>query len=377
MSSTEPEPDGIPLLDLRALYQQFREEVEERVLSVMRSGEYILGEQVSQLEEKIAAYCGTQHAVGCASGSDALLLSLMALGVGPGDEVIVPTFTFFATAGAPARLGAKVVFTDIEPDTFNMDPESLKEAVSSSTKAVIPVHLFGQCAEMDPILVACEESGIPVIEDAAQAIGARYRERPAGSIGTMGCLSFFPTKNLGGFGDGGMILTNDGALAERLRSLRVHGASRRYHHSAVGINSRLDALQAAVLGVKLNYLDPWHEARRRNATLYDSLLSDCPVTRPHIHPHNVSVFNQYTLRVPHRDQCIAKLQEKGIRCAIYYPIPLHLQPCFSELGYKPGDFPNAEKAAQEVLSLPIGPELSADKIRFIAEAVAQIVEAIS
>ena len=315
----------------------------------------------------MAAYCGAEHAVGCASGSDALLLALMALGVGPGDEVIVPSFTFFATASAVWRLGAKPVFADIRPDTFNLDPADVLYKITTATKAIIPVHLFGQCAEMDEIRqIATAARGIPIIEDACQAIGAEYRGRRAGSIGTTGCFSFYPTKNLGGFGDGGLITTNDAELAAKLRVLRDHGQQPRYYHHFVGLNSRLDALQAAVLSVKLPQLDEWAAARRAACgAVRDGVRQprarrrrSSRRRRPTAADH---VWNQYTVRVTdgRRDALQKYLAERKIGSAIYYPVPLHLQKCFAALGYEPGSLPVTEQACREVLSLPVYPELTA------------------
>jgi len=339
----------VPLLDLKAQFATIREEVMRAVEAVFESQYFILGPEVAAFEEEIARYVGAHHAIGCASGTDALLLSLMALGVGPGDEVITTPFTFFATAGSIARLGARPVFVDIEEDTFNIDPEKIPPAITRKTKAIIPVHLFGQCADMDRINEAAGD--IAVIEDAAQALSAEYKGKNAGALATMACFSFFPSKNLGGAGDGGMITTDDDELAEKLRMLRVHGAHQKYYHDLVGINSRLDALQAAVLRVKLPHLDAWSDGRARNAARYDELLADANVVTPTARDFARHVYNQYTIRVARRDELITHLKERGIGCAIYYPVPLHLQKCFADLGYKEGDLPVSEKAAREVLSI--------------------------
>ncbi len=360
----------VPLLDLKAQYATIREDIRRAVDGVMDSQYFILGPEVAALEEEVAAYVGAPYAIGCASGTDALLLALMALDVGPGDEVITSPFTFFATAGSIWRLGATPVFVDIEAETFNIDPEAVAAAIGDKTKAIIPVHLFGQCAEMAPLLEAAGD--IPVIEDAAQALSAAYRGTRAGAIGTIGCFSFFPSKNLGGFGDGGMVTTGDEALAERLRRLRVHGAEKKYYHGEVGLNSRLDALQAAVLRVKLPHLDGWSDARAANAARYGELLAGASVTTPVARPHCRHVYNQYTLRVPNRDAVMAGLKDRGIGCAIYYPVPLHLQKCFAALGYQEGDLPVSEQAAAEVISIPVYPELTAEMQQYVADAIAEL-----
>ncbi len=357
----------VPMLDLKAQFATIREEVMRAVEAVFESQYFILGPQVAAFEEEIARYVGARHAIGCASGTDALLLSLMALDVGPGDEVITTPFTFFATAGSIARLGARPVFVDIEEDTFNIDPEKIPPAITEKTKAIIPVHLFGQCADMDRINEAAGD--IPVIEDAAQALSAEYKGKRAGVLGTMGCYSFFPSKNLGGAGDGGMITTDDDELAERLGMLRLHGAHQKYYHDLVGINSRLDALQAAVLRVKLPHLDAWSDARARNAARYDELLADANVVTPTARDFARHVYNQYTIRVARRDELMTHLKEREIGCAIYYPVPLHLQRCFAHLGYTEGDLPVSEKAAREVISIPVYPELTDEMLAYVAESI--------
>jgi dTDP-4-amino-4,6-dideoxygalactose transaminase len=328
------------------------------------------------LEAAIAKYCGVEHAVGCASGSDALLLALMVLGVGPGDEVIVPSFTFFATAGAVWRLGARPVFVDILPETLNLDPADVVGKITTATKAIIPVHLFGQCARMDELrAIASAARGIPIIEDACQAIGAEFHEQRAGSLGTMGCLSFYPTKNLGGFGDGGMITTNDGELAAKLRVLRDHGQQPRYYHHFVGLNSRLDTLQAAVLGVKLPYVDEWAAARERHARRYalefDERSLGKRIVVPTIDKGCGHVWNQYTVRVKdgRRDALQKYLAERQIGSAIYYPVPLHLQKCFASLDYRAGGLPVTEQACREVLSLPIHPDLTPAEQGAVIDAI--------
>jgi dTDP-4-amino-4,6-dideoxygalactose transaminase len=353
---------SVPLLDLTAQYRSISEQLDAAVLEVVRSQRFILGPAVERLETEIAARVGSRHAIGCASGTDALLLALKALELEPGDEVILPAFTFFATAGAVWNAGLKPVFCDIDPVTFNVTAETLDAVRTPRARAVIPVHLFGQMADMAPILELAGRHGLAVIEDAAQAIGAAQRidgaDRQAGSVGTAGAFSFFPSKNLGGFGDGGMITTDDDELAERIRKLRVHGGRQMYHHEMVGTNSRLDALQAAVLSAKLPFLDEWTEGRRRNAAAYDQALAGLDgVATPVVADGNHHVYNQYTIRAARRDELKQRLDENQVGNAIYYPLPLHLQPCFQELGGRPGDLPTAEEAAREVLSIPVYPEL--------------------
>ena len=388
-----------PLLDLQLQYATLQSELEAAVLKVMRETRYILGPETGELEAALANYTGAKHVVACSSGSDALLLALMALDVGAGDEVITTPFTFFATAGAIARLGAKPVFVDIEPATFNIDPAGIAAKITNRTKAILPVHLYGQCADLDPIL----KFGLPVVEDAAQAIGAKYLSkktldfrqetndcenspesnvqspksavapwRHAGTIGAIGTFSFFPTKNLGGAGDGGALATNDDRLAARLRALRVHGSERRYYHDEIGMNGRLDTLQAAILLVKLRHLDAWTAARRHNAVQYAQRLSPvATIQTPVARPDCFHVFNQYTIRTAHRDALREYLTKAGIGSEVYYPVPLNLQKCFRYLGHKPGDFPEAERAAMEVVSLPIYPELTMAQINFVTEMVAE------
>jgi len=354
----------IPLLDLQSHFQAIEQEVLQAIKAVYDHKKFILGPEVRKLEEAIASYSGVDYAVGVASGSDALLLSLMALDVGAGDEVITTPYTFFATASSIYRLGATPVFIDIDERTYNILPSQLEAKVTSKTKAIIPVHLYGQCADMDSIMEVAVKHSIPVIEDAAQAIGAEYgkgdRRKKAGSIGSMGCFSFFPSKNLGGIGDGGMIVTNDPQLAEKVSILRNHGSEPKYYHKIVGVNSRLDTLQAAVLLVKLQYLDGWTQKRQQNAQFYNRLFeqANLDITLPFIEHQNRHIYNQYVVRTKMRDQLREFLKEKGIGTEIYYPLPLHLQECFSGLGYHEGDLPNSERAARETLALPIYPELS-------------------
>jgi dTDP-4-amino-4,6-dideoxygalactose transaminase len=359
---------GVPLLDLKAQYASMRSEIRHALDLVMESQQFILGPEVEAFEQEIAAYCGCRHAIGVSSGTDALLVALMALGVGAGDEVITPAYSFFATAGTIARLGAKPVFVDIDAATFNVDPNSIASKITSKTKAILPVHLFGQMAEMKEITAIAERHGIPVIEDAAQAIGAERDGKRAGSVGDAGCLSFFPTKNLGAFGDAGMVTTNDSALAERVRMLRVHGYRSRYVNELLGGNFRLDAMQAAVLRVKLRYLDQWTEARQRNAAEYRKLLPKgvvLPLEDPGRH-----IYNQFVIRHPRRDALMESLRQENIGCEVYYPLPSHLQPCFADLGHKPGDFPVSEMASRESLALPIYPELSLEMLQRVSAAVA-------
>ena len=367
----------VPLLDLTAQYRQIAPEVERAVSEVIESQHFILGPRVEAFEREVEAHLGLKHAIGCASGTDALLLALRALDVGPGDEVVTSPFTFFATAGAIHNVGARPVFADIDPDTFNLDPAAAKAAVGSATRAVVPVHLFGQMADMTAFRELGDEAGVAVIEDAAQAIGARQRLADgrwitAGSLGDACGFSFFPSKNLGAFGDGGMVVTNRDDTAERLRRLRVHGGRQMYHHEEVGYNSRLDSLQAAVLSVKLPYLQGWSDARRRNARFYDEALAGVDGLRtPVLDPSNETIFNQYTLRVldGRRDELAAFLKERGVGSSIYYPLPLHLQECFGYLGYQKGAFPHAEQAAREVLSIPVFPELTDEQKAYVVETI--------
>ena len=365
---------NVPLLDLKAQFQPLRAEIMAAVQTVCDEQGFILGPRVVAFEESLAKYVGARYAIGCASGSDALLLSLMAMGVGQGDEVITVPFTFFATAGAVSRLGAKPVFIDIQPDTFNLDPTQLERVITSRTKAIIPVHLFGQCADMSAINQIAQAKRLHVIEDACQAIGAGQGGKRAGVLADTACFSFFPSKNLGGFGDGGMITTNDQGLADALAMLRVHGSRVRYLHEAVGINSRLDALQAVVLDIKLKYLDQWAEGRRRNAARYDQLFRAAGlldrVTLPSTKAGNFHVYNQYTVRVSKRDELRAHLKEKGVGTEIYYPLPMHLQNCYQDLGYRKGAFPLSERAAEEVMSLPIYAELSDAQLTYVVEMIA-------
>jgi len=360
----------VKLLDLVGQYQSIRGEVLEAIEEVLSSQQFILGEKVSSLENAIAEYCGTKFAVGVASGTDALYLSLLALDIGEGDEVITTPFTFFSTVSTIIRTGARPVFADIDPGTYNLDPVKVEAAVTERTRAIVVVHLFGQAAEMGEIAKVAEEHGLKVIEDACQSIGALYRGGKVGGLGDVGCFSFFPTKNLGGCGDGGMVVTDDEAVAERIRSLRVHGSRRRYYHDEIGINSRLDEIQAAVLLVKLRYLDRWNEMRRKNASYYDEALRGVDgVTVPFVPDYCFSVYNQYVIRAAMRDELKKYLEARGIGSEIYYPIPLHMQKCFSFLGYREGSFPVSEETAKEVLALPVYPELTDEEKEEVVAAV--------
>ena len=372
---------GVPLLDLKAHHEPLHKEVMTAIEQTFRSQAFILGPDVAKLEERVASYCQTQFGIGVSSGTDALLIALMAIGISPGDEVITSPYSFFATAGAVARLGGKPVLVDIDPTTYNIDPSKIASAITKKSKAIIPVHLYGQCADMGPILDLAQRHNLKVIEDAAQAIGAEYRDgRRAGSMGTVGCLSFFPSKNLGALGDGGMVVTNDQELAERIKVLRVHGGKPKYYHKMIGGNFRLDTIQAAVLNVKLNYLDDWTQRRQENARRYETLFQQsglvqkgkvrlpAPVYRESGAKH-YHIYNQFVLRVPQRDQLMAYLKEKGIGTEIYYPVPFHLQECFQYLGHKIGDFTEAERAAKETIAIPIYPELTAEQQTQVVGAI--------
>lgn len=376
----------VPLLDLKAQYSKIRDDVRKVLDEVCDSQYFILGPRVEAFEKRMAGYCGTGYAVGVSSGTDALLLALMALDIGPGDAVITTPYSFFATAGSIARTGATPIFADIDPVTFNIDPVKVRGLMSNmpqrfkklKVRAIMPVHLYGQSADMDPLLEIADEQGWKVIEDAAQAVGAEYPSKrgtlKAGSIGDIGCFSFFPSKNLGGFGDGGLVTTNDKDLREKMVRLRNHGAHPKYYHSMIGGNFRLDALQAAVLDVKLNHIESWHEARRRNAGRYDAALRGSAVGTPRAvyagkGIRNYHIYNQYVVRVHGRDAMREKFAKAEIGCEVYYPVPLHLQECFKYLGYKEGDLPESEKAARETLALPIYPELTAEMQEHVAKTL--------
>jgi dTDP-4-amino-4,6-dideoxygalactose transaminase len=368
----------IPLLDLHAQNRPLRAPILDALERVVDSQQFILGPEVAALEEQLAATLGIQHAIAVSSGTDALLLALMTAGIGPGDEVITSTYSFFATAGAIVRLGATPVLVDIDPVTFNIDPNAVAAAINPRTRAILPVHLFGLSADLDPICAAAERAGIPVIEDAAQAIGATYHSRSTGGIGAIGCFSFYPSKNLGAFGDAGLMTTNDSRLAARARVLRTHGMERRYYHETVGGNFRMDGLQAAVLSVKLPYLDSWTEGRRRNARRYQELFEDAGVTDLVTLPTEPAgarhIFNQYVIRTRHRDVLKRHLDERGIGNEIYYPVPFHRQQCFAQLGYGEGDFPEAERAAAETLAIPIYAELTEAQQRTVVDEIASCLQ---
>lgn len=366
----------VPLLDLAEQHQQIRPELEAAIGKVLDTNGFILGAEVAQLENEIAEYCGTTHAIGCASGSDAILLALMALNVGPGDEVITTPYSFFATVSSITRLGATPVFVDIEPQTYNIDPSQIEAKITSRTKAIEPVHLYGQCAEMSAINEIAKSKGIPVVEDAAQAIGAEENGVRAGSMSSIGCFSFYPSKNLGGLGDGGMMTTSDDSLKQKLLGLRNHGAEEKYYHKYVGLNSRLDGFQGATLRVKLPYLETWTERRRANAERYRGLFTDAGITEqvglPTERENCRHIYNQYIIRVPNvRDELRAYLTDSNVGTDVYYPVPLHLQECFAYLGYREGDFPESERAARETLALPIYPELRPEQQEFVVETISK------
>ncbi len=359
----------VPLLDLKAQYATIKDEVLAAVAEVLESQRCIGGPKVEELEKKVAEASDCKFGVGVSSGTDALLNALMSLKIGPGDEVITTPFTFFATIGCISRVGAKPVFVDIDPKTYNIDPAQIASVVTDKTKAMIPVHLYGQMADMDPIMEIANAHGLAVIEDAAQSITSTYKGKKAGSIGTVGCFSFFPSKNLGGIGDGGMIVTNDEPLYKRMVLMRNHGAHPKYYHKYIGANFRLDPIQAVALLVKLPHLDDWSAARRANAAFYNEKFAGTVVQTPYISPDCETIYNQYCIRVPRRDEVIEHLQANNIGCEIYYPVPGHLQECFAYLGHKAGDFPVSEKAAEEIMALPVYPELTDEMQDAVVEAV--------
>ncbi len=364
---------NVPLLDLKAQYRSIRNEIDAAVAEVFESQHFILGPKVKACEDAIAQYSQCPHAIGVSSGTDALLLALMAANIGPGDEVITSPYTFFATAGSVSRMGARPVFVDIEPATFNIDVSRIESAITPRTRAIMPVHLYGQMADMDPVMAIAKRHKLVVIEDACQSIGAEYKGKRAGSIGDYGCFSFFPSKNLGGAGDGGAITTQDKELAARLSILRVHGMEPKYFHEWIGGNFRLDALQAAVVAVKIRHLDAWTRQRQCNAARYDRLftaagLESAGIRRPQV-VMSRHVFNQYIIRTPRRDELRAFLQKREIGAEVYYPLPLHMQKCFADLGYRKGDFPESELAAQETLALPIYPELTDAQAEWVVESI--------
>lgn len=374
-----PETTHVPLFDIQRQTAPLRGEIEAALSTVFDSGQFVLGPEVKALESSVAEYCQAAYAIGCASGSDALLLALLAADVGPEDEVIVPSYTFFATASAVARLGAKIIFADINPQTFNLDPTDVARRITPHTKAIIPVHLFGQCVDMDLLHDVAHGNDLLIIEDAAQAIGAEYHGRRTGSLGDIACFSFYPTKNLGGAGDGGMLTTNDERLADRISLMRVHGMRPRYYHKVVGVNSRLDSLQAAVLNVKMPYLERWNSMRIENANRYDQLFRaedlHKQIVLPVAQTPGRHVWNQYVIRVPdgHRDALRSHLKDSNVGTEIYYPVPLHRQACFAELNYHLGSLPETEKSARETLALPIFPELSESEQRYVVQQIASYV----
>jgi dTDP-4-amino-4,6-dideoxygalactose transaminase len=371
-------PTKVPLLDLQAQYAPLRDEILRAVTRVCDSQRFIMGPEVDALEVELSRLLGVSHAISVSSGTDALLLALMALGIKAGDEVVTTTFSFFATAGAIVRVGARPVLVDIDPVTFNIDPEQLAAAITPRTRAILPVHLFGLSADLDPIMEAARRAGVPVIEDAAQAIGATYKSRPVGGVGAFGCFSFFPSKNLGAFGDAGLLTTNDEALAARARLLRTHGMQPKYYHHLVGANFRMDALQAAVLRVKAPHLADWTRGRRANAARYRSLFASAglggAITLPEEPADRLHIFNQFVIRTPRRDALKAHLDVHGIGNEIYYPVPFHLQPCFADLGFHRGDFPHAERAADECLAIPVYSELTAAQQETVVSVVGEFVQ---
>ncbi len=385
VASTVPFPaptaanDPIPLIDLKPQYQSIKQEIDEAVQRVFENQTFVLGDEVSKFESEVAEYCDSREAIGCASGTDALILALQALNIGPGDEVITSPFTFFATASSIERVGAKPIFVDVEENGYNINPQAISAAITSRTKAIMPVHLYGQCAKMEEINRIATKHNLAVIEDAAQAIGSEYRGRRAGVLGTIGCFSFFPTKNLGGAGDGGMITTDDAQLAARMKRLRVHGDAGRYQHVDLGMNSRLDSLQAAILSVKLRYLDSWTEGRQRNAGWYQELFDreqlGSVVQLPKTLPDRRHVYNQFCVRVHDglRDEVLNSLREQQIGCAVYYPQPLHLQPCFAHHGYKEGQFPISEQLSRDIMALPIFAELNLGQLERVVSGVGKAV----
>ena len=364
----------IPLLDLKAQYKTCKDEIARAIAEVCESQAFALGPAVRAFEENVAAYCGCKYAIGVSSGTDALLISLMAMDIRAGDEVITTPFTFFATAGSISRLGAKPVFVDVDAISFNIDPAAIERKITDKTKAIIPVHLFGQVAQMKAITEITDRHNLGIVEDAAQAIGASQNGTKAGCFGDCGCFSFYPTKNLNAFGDGGLVVTSSETLSEKLKILRNHGQNPTYFYRIIGGNFRLDSIQAAVLDVKLKYLDDWNDKRRQNAAIYDKMLADSPVSTPKIEPGNQSIYHQYTITAPDRDRLHKFLAEKQIGSAVFYPKPLHMQDCFKDLGYKNGDLPVAERLCSEVLSLPIYPELTAEQIEHVAETVLEFYE---
>lgn len=360
----------IPLLDLKSQYRAIKNEIGAAIQKILDNQSFILGPEVAELENAIARYCGTKYGVGVTSGTDALFLSLKAMGIGQGDEVITTPFTFIATGGAIHNAGATPVFADIEPKTFNIDPKKIKEKITKKTKALMPVHIYGLMADMDPVMAIAREDNLKVIEDNAQAIGAAYKGKVAGSIGDTGCISFFPGKNLGAYGDAGMVVTNDESLAQKIKVLRVHGSKIRYIHEMIGFNCRLDNLQAAILLVKLKYLNGWTKKRQENVVYYNSQLKGLPLQTPFVPEGHTHVYHQYTLRVPgKRDGLMKFLNDNGVEARTYYPIPLHMQECFKALGYRKGDFPETERAMEEAISIPVDAELTTEQKAYIVARI--------
>jgi dTDP-4-amino-4,6-dideoxygalactose transaminase len=362
------------MVDVVGQYKKIKKEIDDAALKVIESGQYILGKEVSEFENEIAQYVGVKYAIGCASGTDALMVAMMALGIGPGDEVVTTPFTFAATTETIVLLGAKPIYVDIDPATYNIDPSKMEAVITKNTKAIIPVHLYGQSVDMDPLVRVANYRGIPIIEDMCQAIGAEYKGKMVGGIGTMGCISFFPSKNLGAFGDAGMVVTNDVLLAEKLRMIVVHGSRVRYKHEIIGVNSRLDALQAALLHIKLQYLDQWTHARRSAASVYNRLFAGSGIEVPFEASFGKHVYHQYTIRLKNRDKVAHALIEKKVPYGVYYPIPLHLQEAYSAAGKPKGTFPVTEKAADEVLSLPMHTELDEEQQKYIVQSVLEAVK---
>ncbi|NME97470.1 DegT/DnrJ/EryC1/StrS family aminotransferase [Aneurinibacillus aneurinilyticus] len=365
----------VSLLDLTAQYEDIKPEIKQAVDNVLESGNYIMGPFVKSFEQAMAEYCGTKYAIGVANGTDALLLTLDALGVGAGDEVITTPFTFFASAEVISQLGATPVFVDIDPSTYNMDPAKLEAAITPRTKAIMPVHIFGQPVDMDEILEIANKHNVSVVEDACQAIGSKYKGQRIGSLGTAGCFSFFPTKNLGGYGDGGIVVTNDEELARKIQILRVHGSNPKYYHSVIGYNSRLDALQAAMLQVKLKYIDQWNQQRRDKAAIYTEALKDLSITLPRVKENREAVFHLYIIQTKYRDELMDYLKEHGIASGVYYPVPLHKQEVYSNLGYEAGSLAESEKASLGTMALPLYPELSMDDQEYVISVVREFFEA--
>jgi UDP-2-acetamido-2-deoxy-ribo-hexuluronate aminotransferase len=365
---------NIQMVDLISQYKNIKTEIDEAIHRVLDSGHYILGKEVGEFEAASAAYLGTKHAIGCASGTDALQVAMMALGIKPGDEIITTPFTFVATTETIVLLGAKPVYVDIDPKTFNIDPALVEAAITPRTKAIMPVHLYGHAVDMEPLMSVARKHALPVIEDTAQAMGSEYKGKKVGGIGTFGCISFYPSKNLGAFGDAGMVVTNDDVLADKVRTIIMHGSKKRYHHESIGVNSRLDTLQAAILNVKLKHLEQWHEARRTAARFYNELFKGSDVSTPFEAPYTRHIYHQYTIRLKNREKVDASLNAKKIPHAVFYPIPLHLQEAYSIAGKGKGSFPLTEQAAGEVISLPMHTELTQEQQRAVAAAVLEAVK---